>query len=157
MADGRGREGDRRTYARGQSGLGQAHGADGADQVIKAQRFRNIAEVCEQFYPVGQIPQTLGLTGRNAGGEKIPGLSRLVEKCEHTAAGAGQRAGRGVWTTAHLNYDPSDNRDENLKALCQACHNRYDAAKRTQNRKVPALGPGEGWAVTDGWDCLRRQ
>jgi len=42
---------------------------------------------------------------------------------------------RVVLTTAHLNHDPSDNRDENLKALCQACHNRYDAAKRTQNRK----------------------
>lgn len=64
---------------------------------------------------------------------------------------------RVVLTTAHLNHDPSDNRDENLKALCQACHNRYDAAKRAANRKVPALGPGEGWAVTDGRDCLRRQ
>ena len=43
---------------------------------------------------------------------------------------------RVVLTTAHLSHDPSDNRDENLKALCQACHNRYDAAKRVANRKV---------------------
>ena len=43
---------------------------------------------------------------------------------------------RVVLTTAHLNHDPSDYRDENLKALCQACHNRYDAAKRAANRKV---------------------
>lgn len=31
-----------------------------------------------------------------------------------------------VLTTAHLNHDPTDNREENLKALCQACHLRLD-------------------------------
>jgi len=56
----------RRTYACGQRGLGQAHGADAADQVMKAQRFRNIAEVCEQADSFGQIPQTLCLIGRYA-------------------------------------------------------------------------------------------
>ncbi len=37
---------------------------------------------------------------------------------------------RIVLTVAHLNHDPSDCRDENLKALCQQCHNRHDAPMR---------------------------
>jgi len=32
-----------------------------------------------------------------------------------------------ILTTAHLNHDPSDCRDENLRAMCQACHLAYDA------------------------------
>lgn len=32
-----------------------------------------------------------------------------------------------VLTVAHLNHDPMDCRDENLKALCQKCHLTYDA------------------------------
>jgi hypothetical protein len=32
-----------------------------------------------------------------------------------------------VLTVAHLNHDPQDCRDENLKAFCQRCHLRYDA------------------------------
>lgn len=37
---------------------------------------------------------------------------------------------RIVLTVAHLNHDPTDCRDENLKALCQRCHNRLDAPVR---------------------------
>lgn len=39
-----------------------------------------------------------------------------------------------VLTTAHLNHDPSDCRLENLKALCQRCHLRYDAAHHQRTR-----------------------
>lgn len=35
----------------------------------------------------------------------------------------------------HLNHDPTDNRDENLKSSCQRCHNIYDAKKRHENIK----------------------
>lgn len=35
-----------------------------------------------------------------------------------------------VLTVAHLNHEPEDCRDENLKAMCQRCHNRYDGPKR---------------------------
>ncbi len=45
----------------------------------------------------------------------------------------------GVWivlTIAHLNHVPEDNRDENLKAWCQRCHNRYDAPMRAQGIKA---------------------
>lgn len=40
-----------------------------------------------------------------------------------------------VLTVAHLNHTPEDCRPENLRALCQACHNRYDAKHRAQTRK----------------------
>ena len=34
--------------------------------------------------------------------------------------------GKIVLTVAHLNHQPEDCRDENLKAMCQRCHLRYD-------------------------------
>jgi 5-methylcytosine-specific restriction endonuclease McrA len=43
---------------------------------------------------------------------------------------------RVVLTTAHvLNPDPSDCRQENLQALCQACHNRLDAPMRARHAR----------------------
>ena len=38
-----------------------------------------------------------------------------------------------VLTIAHLNQDPSDNRKENLRALCQRCHNVLDLPWRMKN------------------------
>lgn len=38
-----------------------------------------------------------------------------------------------VLTIAHLNHTPEDNRDENLKALCQRCHLNYDAKHHAKN------------------------
>lgn len=35
-----------------------------------------------------------------------------------------------VLTVAHLDHTPENCADENLKALCQRCHNRYDAPMR---------------------------
>jgi 5-methylcytosine-specific restriction endonuclease McrA len=39
---------------------------------------------------------------------------------------------RIVLTVAHLDHTPENCSPENLKALCQRCHNRYDAPKRRQ-------------------------
>ena len=36
---------------------------------------------------------------------------------------------------AHLDHTPENCSDDNLKALCQRCHNRYDAEHRKQTRK----------------------
>jgi hypothetical protein len=38
-------------------------------------------------------------------------------------------------TVAHLNHTPEDCRDENLKAMCPRCHNRYDSAHRQGNAR----------------------
>lgn len=36
-------------------------------------------------------------------------------------------------TVAHLNHQPADCRDENLKAMCQRCHLRYDRDLHVMN------------------------
>lgn len=41
-----------------------------------------------------------------------------------------------VLTTAHLDHTPENCADENLKAWCQRCHNRYDAAHRAAGIKA---------------------
>jgi len=75
--------------------------------------------------------------------EGIPGAPACyaVNGLPHPKTGA-----KVVLTVAHLNHDPSDCRDENLRALCQPCHNAYDAATRragTKRRRRAALGVGE--------------
>lgn len=52
---------------------------------------------------------------------------------------------RIVLTVAHLNHQPEDCRPENLRAWCQRCHNRYDAAQRragilARRRATSAVG-----------------
>ena len=39
-----------------------------------------------------------------------------------------------VLTIAHLDHTPEHCEPENLRALCQACHNRYDAKHRAETR-----------------------
>ena len=41
-----------------------------------------------------------------------------------------------VLTVAHLDHQPENCADENLKAWCQRCHNRYDAAERRKGIKA---------------------
>ena len=36
-------------------------------------------------------------------------------------------------TVAHLDHQPENCADENLRALCQRCHNRYDSKHRQKN------------------------
>ena len=46
-----------------------------------------------------------------------------------------RKAIKVVLTIAHLDHDTTNNEPENLKALCQRCHNRYDIKQRVHNRK----------------------
>jgi hypothetical protein len=54
---------------------------------------------------------------------------------------------RVVICLAHLNHTPGDDRDDNLKALCQWCHLRHDktkhaaAARRTRETRKDAARP----------------
>jgi 5-methylcytosine-specific restriction endonuclease McrA len=45
----------------------------------------------------------------------------------------GRQMVRVVLTVAHLNHDTTDNRDENLAALCNRCHLRHDAQHHAKN------------------------
>lgn len=68
-----------------------------------------------------------------------------------TAVNKHLRIVRIVLTVAHLNHKPEDCSDENLAALCQRCHNLYDAPMRragilARERVKAAIGdlfPGE--------------
>ena len=42
---------------------------------------------------------------------------------------------RVVLTIAHLDHIPEHCDPSNLRALCQKCHNKYDAAHRAETRK----------------------
>lgn len=43
------------------------------------------------------------------------------------------KAVKVVLTVAHLNHDTTDNRDCNLKSMCNRCHLTYDAKHHAQN------------------------
>lgn len=42
--------------------------------------------------------------------------------------------GKIVLTTAHLDHQPENVSDDNLRALCQRCHLRYDAEHHKESR-----------------------
>ncbi len=44
-----------------------------------------------------------------------------------------------VLTIAHLNHDVTDNREENLKALCQRCHLNHDRPHNIAKRKTKSV------------------
>lgn len=46
----------------------------------------------------------------------------------------GKKIIRIILTIAHLDHDVINNDYSNLAALCQQCHNRYDAANRAKSR-----------------------
>ncbi len=41
---------------------------------------------------------------------------------------------RIVLTIAHLDHNPQNNNPDNLRALCQRCHNNYDKEHRKETR-----------------------
>jgi len=47
-----------------------------------------------------------------------------------------QKAIKIILTVAHLDHNIDNNDHENLAALCQRCHLRYDAAHRSKNSKA---------------------
>ena len=59
-----------------------------------------------------------------------PGPRRCVELHGEPARWA---KGKIVLTVAHLNHQPEDCRPENLKAMCQRCHLRYDHDHHQRN------------------------
>jgi hypothetical protein len=80
---------------------------------------------------------------------------RAGNRCEHVIDGERCTAINGqphpitgskvVLTVAHLNHRPEDCDPANLLAMCQRCHNRYDAEHRKRNahrtrREKQAIG-----------------
>ena len=89
-------------------------------QAIRARilaRAKNLCEWCG--VPNRRNVQTL------PDGERVV-LHGAMVRCP----GVDQGVVEIVLTIAHINQDVTDNRDENLAALCQRCHNRHDAKLR---------------------------
>lgn len=73
-------------------------------------------------------------------------LERAGNHCEGSPAYPDCRAANGlphpvtqakvVLTTAHLDHDPTNNNQANLRAWCQRCHNTYDARARAAGIKA---------------------
>jgi len=62
-----------------------------------------------------------------------PGPRRCEERNGQPAKWA---KGKIVLTVAHMNHQPMDCRDDNLKALCQRCHLRYDHEHHQVNARA---------------------
>lgn len=45
-----------------------------------------------------------------------------------------------VLTVAHLDHDPSNNADDNLRALCQKCHLAHDKAQHAESARETRRG-----------------
>ena len=69
-------------------------------------------------------------------------LDRAKHKCEFCGIenyAIRDNGSRVVLTVAHLDHTPEHNEPTNLRALCQKCHNTYDAPHRAENRKRRAM------------------
>ena len=62
-------------------------------------------------------------------------LDGLLSVFEDTGSMIDGKVIKIVLTIAHLDHDPTNNDHENLRALCQKCHNNHDAEHRAKNRK----------------------
>lgn len=73
------------------------------------------------------------------------------------ADGIPYKSGKSVvLTVAHLNHDPRDVRDENLRALCQRCHLARDRHNHSCTR-AETRDANRGQADMFGYDEARRQ
>ena len=64
-----------------------------------------------------------------------PGPRRCEEINGQPGKWSARPGARIVLTVAHLNHTPGDCQDENLRAMCQRCHLRYDRHLHVANRK----------------------
>ena len=94
------------------------------------QRSQNRCECtgqCGRYHlPAGMTPQTMGDFPQ---AEKKRCFAMQYEPHPRTNA-------KVVLTIAHLDHQPENNDPDNLRAMCQRCHNMYDAPNRTRNRRA---------------------
>ena len=75
-----------------------------------------------------------GQCGEDHGAENDQWAADLGKRClarngeRHPVSGS-----KVVLTVAHIDQDPTNNRETNLLALCQRCHNRLDSPHRQKN------------------------
>lgn len=90
-------------------------------QILK--RAKNKCEFCGvKNYAIGYRDSQGAFveTTRNSWHGEAVGLSKII---------------RIILTIAHLDHDPTNNNPQNLRALCQKCHNNYDKEHRAETRR----------------------
>lgn len=86
----------------------------------------------------GAMNHTFGQ--RKANGDWVP-LGLMEAEVAHLD---GERVVQIVLTIAHLDHTPENCGDDNLRAWCQRCHNRYDVVNRRRGiRERQAANTGE--------------
>ena len=83
-------------------------------------------------------------------------FERADNRCEWCAAENywphPETGSKVVLTVAHLDHDPTNNADDNLAALCQLCHNTYDAPKRhSEGFQYAHAVKAVRWSQEDIW------
>lgn len=76
---------------------------------------------------------------RSDDGGWITTLTRLGDMTMPHPACHGWPEVKIILTIAHLDHDPTNNDPGNLRALCQRCHNRHDAAHRAETRRMSRI------------------
>lgn len=70
---------------------------------------------------------------------RIIRFKRAENRCEECGAENYQphpvTGSKVILTVSHQDHNKANNRDSNLKALCQRCHLRHDRAHHVENRK----------------------
>jgi len=112
---------------------------------IRAEILKRAKDCCEQC---GVPDRSLGYWGddqfvRVPQNKAIRGLIwvKTGRKC-----GTWKKVIRIVLTVAHLDHQPENCDPDNLRALCQRCHNRYDIPMRVNGRlrrRMEATGTTE--------------
>ena len=87
-------------------------------------RYRHIPGVCYGLQDGVGYKAAVGITGARIRGSEMPEPGRVS---------------RVVLTLAHLDHDPTNNADENLAFLCQACHLRHDQGQHKVNARETRL------------------
>lgn len=75
-------------------------------------------------------------------------LKRADNKCEFCGIenyAIRENGSKVVLTIAHLDHTPENCDYSNLRALCQRCHNRYDAKHRAETRRKAGV---IGWQLS---------
>jgi hypothetical protein len=99
---------------------------------IRSERAGNRCEEC------GVENHAIG--GRLADGTFMPAIGNPslgeMAQCE---GGETLRIIRIVLTVAHLDHQPENCADENLRALCQRCHIRHDAKMKAEGMTMTSI------------------
>ena len=86
------------------------------------------SEILTQYFAERGMRVVALFLGQMADPGDLIGLPHKNEKTGKTV--------KVVLTIAHLDHTPEHCEPENLRALCQACHNRYDAKHRAETRRL---------------------